>query len=349
MIFRIKLTGGKPMSKYLHLGFMFALLFICSDLWAMNSSGTVTMDFDLSSHSHDKATQLWIPYPTSNQHQTITNISINGTQSSAAVYTERIFQSPMLYARWNPGVKNRTLTFSFDVKRQEVIRGDFPEQEVPWSPADHALYLAPTRLGPIDGEVKKLAEKITAGQTSVLGKAKAIYDWTCENTYRDPNTRGCGKGDVCLLLKQPGGKCTDISSIYVALARAANVPAREIFGIRQGKKAVQEITTWQHCWAEFYLPGYGWVPVDPADVRKMMLKRNITLSDAKTTEYRNYFWGGIDPYRIKLGEGRDLTLNPPQSGPPVNYLMYPFAQIGKNTLDWLDPETFKYSINYKRR
>lgn len=337
------------MSK--HFYFMAALTFLLfsPNVWAKTSSGKITMEFDLSAHGHDKEAQLWIPYPTTNKNQTITNIHVDGNYSSSGVYTDSTFQTPMLYARWDSGTKNRELTFSFDVKRQEVIRRDFPKNETAWDPIDYALYLAPTRLGPIDGEVKKLAEKITAGQTTVLGKAKAIYDWTCDNTYRNPKTRGCGIGDVYRLLKEPGGKCADISSIYVALTRAAGVPAREIFGIRQGKMPVQNVSKWQHCWAEFYLPGYGWVPVDPADVRKMMLKQNLTLSDAKTAEYREYFWGGIDPYRIKLGEGRDLTLNPPQSNPPVNYLMYPFAQVGKKTLDWLEPETFKYKITYKQK
>lgn len=337
------------MVKYLQFILFVFLMFFSSNVWAMVASGTITMEFDLSAHDHDKDTQLWIPYPTSNKYQTITNVTVDGNHSSHAVYTESTFQSPMLHVHWDSGIKNRKLTFSFEVERQEVIRRNFPENEAPWSPADYTLYLAPTRLGPVDGEVKKLAEEITQGQTTVEGKAKAIYDWTCENTYRDPKTRGCGIGDVYRLLREPGGKCADISSIYVALARAAGVPAREIFGIRQGKKPVEDISKWQHCWAEFYLPGYGWVPVDPADVRKMMLKQNLTLSDAKTTEYRNYYWGGIDPYRLKLSEGRDLALNPPQFGQPVNYLMYPFAQIGQNTLDWLDPENFNYRITYKKK
>ena len=282
------------------------------------------------------------------EYQNILKIEITGDYSEAAVYTDRTFKTPMLYARWENGIKSRKLNFSFDVERQEIIKRNFPETETAWDPADYSLYLAATRLGPIDGEVKKLTEKITAGQTTVLGKAKAIYDWTCENTYRNPETRGCGLWDVYRLLKEPGGKCTDISSIFVALARAAGVPAKEVFGLRQGKKPVQDISKWQHCWAEFYLPGYGWVSVDPADVRKMMLKQNLKITDSKTEEYRAYFWGNVDAYRIKLGEGRDLTLNPPQAGEPVNYLMYPFAQVGDKTLDWLDPATFKYRITYKK-
>lgn len=325
-----------------------ALLSVYSTAGAVTSSGHITVSVDLSSHGDNETAQLWIPYPITNANQTITNIAVEGSWSSSGVYTEGVFETPMLYARWDKGVSNRRIKFSFDVTRKEITRKDFPSREAAWDPADYSRYLSATRLGPIDGEIKILAESITAGQTTVLGKAKAIYDWTCENTYRNPDTLGCGVGDVNRLLQEPGGKCADISSIYVALARAAGVPTREVFGIRQGKNPVEDITKWQHCWAEFYLPGHGWVPVDPADVRKMMLKENLEILDKKTMDYRDYFWGGLDSYRLKLGEGRDLVLNPVQAGEPVNYLMYPYAQVGDKTIDWLDPEKFIYTITYRQ-
>lgn len=321
-------------------------LLITSTGHAETAGGKITMAFDLSEQQSNRDVQLWIPYPVTNKNQTISNIKVEGDYLSSAVYTDSTYENPILYARWNSKAEKRHLTFTFDVERAEVIKRAFPKKETAWDPADYSLYLSPTRFGPVSGDVKQLAEKITKDKTGVLAKAKAIYDWTCENTWRNPETRGCGIGDMSQLLKNPCGKCADISSIFVALTRAAGVPSREILGIRQGKKPVQDISKWQHCWAEFFLPGYGWVPVDPADVRKMMLKEKLDLSDPKTKEYRNYFWGGIDPYRIKLGEGRDLQLNPPQYGEPVNYLMYPFAQVGEETLDWLDPVAFKYTITY---
>jgi len=312
-------------------------------------SGIITMDFDLSHQPQGKELQLWIPYPVTDADQNIAKVKISGNFVESAVYADKVFKAPMLYARWDKDATSRNLSFSFHAERDEVIRRDFPSRESAWDPSDYALYLAPTRLAPIDGEVKKLADKITKGKRGVLAKAKAIYDWTVENTYRNPDTRGCGLGDVCRLLQEPGGKCTDISSIYVALARAAGVPSREVFGIRMGKKASQDITTWQHCWAEFYLPGYGWVPVDPADVRKKMLVEKLPLDDPKIIEARHYFWGGVDAYRIRLGEGRDLLLNPAQQGEPVNYLMYPFAQVGDTTIDWLEPAAFKYTITFQQK
>ncbi len=324
------------------------LLLAVSALASQQSSGAITMEFDLSAHDPAEEAQLWIPYPLSDRDQLITNIAVNGDYSESAVYSDQTYSTPMLYAKWNRDSKSRKLTLSFHVTRKEVSRRDFPETEASWNPADYSLYLTPTSLGPIDGAVKELADQITAGKQGVLAKAKAIYDWTCENMFRDPETVGCGPGDVCLLLTNPGGKCTDIHSVFVALCRAAGVPAREVFGIRQGKKNKQDITTWQHCWAEFYLPGYDWVPVDPADVRKMMLKENLQLEDAKTRYYRDYFWGGWDQYRVKLAMGRDLLLNPPQHGSPLNTFGYPYAEIGTKALNWLDPKTFKYSFSFTK-
>jgi len=306
------------------------------------------MQFDMSDQPAGKEIKLWIPYPVSDTHQTITNVKVDGNFAESAVYTDNKFKTPMLYIRWDNSATDRKATFSYMVDRQEVIHGNLPTQEADWDPSDYAMYLEATRLGPIDGEVKKLADSIVKGETTVLGKAKAIYDWMCENTYRNPKTIGCGEGDVCLLIKDPGGKCGDLSSLFIALLRSSGVPAREIFGIRQAKNEKQDITKWQHCWSEFYLPGYGWVPADPADVRKMMLKHDLKLTDARTKEYRDYYWGGIDPYRIKLSEGRDLQLTPAQSGKPVNYLMYPYAQVDGKTLDWLAPEQFKYTITYEK-
>jgi transglutaminase-like putative cysteine protease len=253
----------------------------------------------------------------------------------------------LLYAEWPKESKSRKLTLVFEVTRNELRRGNLPTTEPAWNPDDYAEFLAPTRLGPTDGAVKALAEKITAGKTTVLERAKAIYDWTVDNMHRDPETIGCGKGDVCILLQKPGGKCTDISSVFVALCRSAGVPAREVFGLRLGKQPEQDITTWQHCWAEVFLPGQGWVPADPADVLKALLVEKLERTSPRFSELRDYFWGGLDAYRFQLASGRDLVLNPAQAGTPLNTFGYPYAEVGGNPLDFYEPKGFTYQFNFK--
>ena len=328
--------------------FLCILLLCAAPALAATASGTLTFNVDLSDQPVGQEVKLWLPYPVSDANQTISNVRFGGDYAEAGVYTDNAYGTPMLYARWGADAKSRVLTFSFEAVRKEVLVRDLSAPESAWDPRDYARELAPTSFGPTNGEVKKLADQITAGQTTVIGKAHAVYDWIVENMYRDPETRGCGKGDVCALLNRPGGKCADISSVFIALARAAGVPCREVFGIRLGKAPVVDVTGWQHCWAEFYLPGTGWVPVDPADVRKAMLVQKLELKDAKVAELRSYFWGGIDPYRVKLASGRDLQLNPAQAGGPLNYLMYPYAEVGGKAIDWLDPANFKYTITYRQ-
>lgn len=335
------------MTKTLLAVVLSVLLLIDNAANANSQTGVVTVEVDLSGQDQGKKARLWVPYPVSDQDQIISEIKILGDYTGMGVYTEPINGTPILYAEWPEEAKIRKLVFSFAVTRQEVIRRDFPVKEPSWNPSDYAEFLKPTSLGPTDGDVKKLAESITRGKKTVLEKARAVYDWTCENTYRNPDTVGCGKGDVCELLKDPGGKCTDISSMFIALARASGVPAREIFGIRLGKKSQEDITTWQHCWAEFFLPGYGWVPVDPADVRKAMLVEKIDINDAKTKAYRDYFWGGVDPYRVAIAKGRDLRLNPLQDGDPLNTFGYPYAEIGGKAVDFYNPSAFMYRISYR--
>src|SRR6185503_18903020 len=146
---------------------------------------------------------------------------------------------------------------------------------------DH--FLQPSRLLPLDGIVRATAQEITAGKRTDLEKARALYEWIVDNTFRDPKVRGCGIGDIRGMLetKNLGGKCADLNALYVGLARAAGLPARDVYGIRTVKSelgykslgpSTENVTKAQHCRAEVYLAGYGWVPVDPADVRKVVLE-----------------------------------------------------------------------------
>jgi transglutaminase-like putative cysteine protease len=89
-------------------------------------------------------------------------------------------------------------------------------------------------LVPTDGIVRATAEHICAGKHGEIDKARAIYEWVVENTTRDPKTPGCGMGDVGSMLKSGYlvGKCADINSLFVALARSREIPARDAYGIR---------------------------------------------------------------------------------------------------------------------
>ena len=218
-------------------------------------------------------------------------------------------------------------------------------------------FLRPTKQMPTDGIVRTTADKITTGSKTDVEKARAIYEWIVVNTFRNPKTRGCGVGDIRYMLetKDFGGKCADLNALYVGLARAAGLPARDVYGIRVAKSdlgykslgpSTPNITKAQHCRAEVYLHEYGWVPVDPADVRKVVLEEppgNRPLDDDMVKTARSRLFGAWEMNWMAYNFAHDVALSGSRGG-PIGFLMYPQAETEEGRLDPLDPDNFKYEI-----
>lgn len=234
--------------------------------------------------------------------------------------------------------------------------GKTPEADI----AELARFRRSTKMLPTDGIVKATADEITRGAKNDLQKAHAIYEWIVENTFRDPKVRGCGRGDIRFMLesKHLGGKCADLNALYVGLARAAGLPARDVYGIRiasseRGFKSLgtssENITKAQHCRAEVYIREYGWVPVDPADVRKVVLEDppgNRSLSDPLVKRARTQLFGSWEMNWMAYNFAHDVTL-PGSTGAPLRFFMYPQAETSRGRIDSLDASNFKYEITSK--
>jgi transglutaminase-like putative cysteine protease len=131
----------------------------------------------------------------------------------------------------------------------------------------------------------------------------------------DKSGTGWGHGDTLWACDSKHGNCTDFHSVFISMARAEKIPARFEIGFPlPSDKHSAEIPGY-HCWAEFYLDSTGWVPVD--------------ISEAwKHQEKHDYFFGAHDVNRMQFTQGRDLKLAPSQEGPPLNYFVYPYVEIG---------------------
>jgi transglutaminase-like putative cysteine protease len=212
---------------------------------------------------------------------------------------------------------------------------------------------------PTDGAVKKLSDDIVKGKQGNVEKSRAIYEWIVENTYRDAKTRGCGTGDIKFMVENKawGGKCADLNALFVALARAQGIPARDVYGIRVagsdlGYKSLGktggDITKAQHCRAEFYDPAFGWVPVDPADVRKVMLEEDggKKIDDPMVVAARKRLFGSWEMNWLAYNYAHDLSLPNAERG-RIAFLMYPQSETAEGRLDSLDADNFKYTITSK--
>ena len=227
-----------------------------------------------------------------------------------------------------------------------------------WSAAELRPYLQPTSLAPLDGIVKETAGTIQAEAghpRDAIGKARAIYDWMVANCTRNGSVAGCGTGDVRYLLTSGNlsGKCADLNGLFTALARASGVPARDVYGVRvddsvHGFKSLGksgDISKAQHCRAEFYADGYGWIPVDPADVAKVTLEEQpggLPKDAPRVRAARAMLFGAWEGNWMAYNTGADVRL--PGSSQTLGFFMYPQGVTAQGRLDSLDPAHFAYRI-----
>ena len=252
-----------------------------------------------------------------------------------------------------------TLTSRVSVRNYSVDLSA-PSRVTHASHSELEYYLRPSKYVPTDGIVKETADKAVNGASTDLDKARAIYEWVVDNTFRDPKVRGCGRGDIRFMLESGdlGGKCADLNALYVGLARAAGLPARHIYGLRINKSdsgykslglPADRATKGQHCRAEVYLDQYGWVPVDPADVRKVVLEEppgNLRLNDEMVSKAQARLFGSWEMNWMAYNYGHDVAL-PGSTGQPLVYFMYRQAETAEGRVDPFDPDNFRYEITVK--
>lgn len=306
-----------------------------------------------------QATRVWLPAALMGKtpyQRTISN-EFSAEGGKARVVEGKTDALGTIAAEFPAGAKP-VLTLTSRVEtRNYAIDFSAPGKAPRADPAELEHFLRPTKLLPIGGIVKATATEITSGAKTDLEKARAIYEWIVDNTFRNPKARGCGIGDIRFMLESRdlGGKCADLNALYVGLARAAGLPARDVYGIRVAKSELgykslgassENITKAQHCRAEVHIGGYGWVPVDPADVRKVVLEEppgNRPLDDEMVRKARTRLFGSWEMNWMAYNFAHDVAL-PGSAGPPVGFLMYPQAETADGRLDSLDPDSFRYEI-----
>ena len=302
-------------------------------------------------------TRVWLPVPLTQDtdYQKSLGNSWSAESGSAGFTREPNYGAGIVAAEFAEGAAPvLSLTSRFATRDRDLDLAK-PGNPPPLSKAEFALFTAATELLPTDGIVRDTAREITQGAKGEMDKARAIYEWIVDNTFRDPKTRGCGVGDIRFMLESRNlsGKCADLNALFVGLARSSGVAARDVYGVRvadslRGFKSLGkagDITKAQHCRAEFWSPAHGWVPVDPADVRKVVLeeKPGLTLADEAPQRARKMLFGSWEMNWVAYNYAHDLALPGAAKG-KLGFFMYPCCETAEGKLDSLDPAAFKYTL-----
>jgi transglutaminase-like putative cysteine protease len=302
-------------------------------------------------------TRGWVPLPLmpDTDYQKSLGLSWTGNTAFTRVARDEKYGAGIFYAEWPASETAPTVevTTRF-ATRDRAVDLSAPGNSAPEDKAVLRKYTSGSKFIPTDGIVRKQALEVAKGASTDVEKARAVYEWIVDNTFRDPKVRGCGLGDIRALLETGylGGKCADLNALFVGMVRSLGIPARDIYGVRVTESADYkslgrsgDISKGQHCRAEFYATGYGWVPVDPADVRKLVLEENggTPLSDPKIQKARARLFGSWEMNWLAYNYAADVKL-PGSPGEQIAFFMYPQAETASERRDSLDPEAVKYRL-----
>lgn len=299
---------------------LFSLLLV-SSLPALAQSErhfTFHYSFTVKDISRGERVRVWIPIAHSDAYQDVKVTSKRGELPLKRIRQPE-YGNEVLYAEALKADKNEyRFAVDYDVVRKEhvvLVNGKPVGLAAKVPDFELARFLEADRLVPITGVPAQLAHQETKGATTPLEKSKDIYEYVFRTMKYDKTGTGWGHGDTLWACDAKHGNCTDFHSVFISMARAEKIPARFQIGFSLPPDKHSAEIPGYHCWAEFYLDSVGWVPVD--------------ISEAwKHQEKHDYFFGAHDVNRIQFTQGRDLKLAPAQEGPPLNYFVYPYAEIG---------------------
>jgi transglutaminase-like putative cysteine protease len=303
-------------------------------------------------------TKVWLPIPSVNTDWQKSLESAFTSNGKTQITDDDRYGARMLYAEFAEDEAKPFVELTSRIQTQNRAQDWTQKVAIAEDAATLKYWTQPTAFLPTDGIVRKTALEATQGASTDAEKAQKLFDWVVINTYREPKVRGCGEGDIKTMLETQnlGGKCADLNALFVGMCRSVGIPARDVYGLRVATSAFgykelggnsASLKGAQHCRAEVYLKGYGWVGMDPADVAKVMRQETAewirTPKNPIVAPVNKALFGGWEGNWMAYNVAHDVVL-PNSTGPSLGFLMYPIGENPAGRLDSYAPDDFKYQI-----
>ncbi|MBN2017434.1 MAG: transglutaminase domain-containing protein [Candidatus Cloacimonetes bacterium] len=262
---------------------------------------------------------VWMPLPLSNSSQT--NIKIESICSKeytpypaqldgdiGYVYYE--FPLEEITDSIRIGTKFTYTAYEVRFNVDPVIVGEYDKNSELYK-----RYTASDKNIAITPEIRDAARRIAGDETNPYLIAKKFYDhivYDLDYSYMPHLALEALKIPESVFVHEHGyGDCGAQSMYFSALCRSVGIPARASGGMQLFPLSAAHCG--DHFWAHIYIPNSGWIPVDTSVGQAA--KYIITLSKEQQTDFIEYFFSKIDPFRYLIQEDVDMTLYPTPKEP----------------------------------
>ena len=302
---------------------------------------------DVSATSHDGDATLWIPIPMDTPWQQMTSITWSGG-GNGGIRFDPASQLHVFVVEGGSSTPSITLTMRVETRARQfdiTKRGTFFHE----SEEELDRNVRETGYQGTSEALRRLADDITGRIIEPLPRARAIYDWVLDKAL----SGNCQAFEVALPPRTlcPSPKGEDVAIAFVNLCRALNIPARAVWGQIIGESRLNpklgttgNVTKDQRVRAEFHTPGYGWTPVDPADVVRLQQQEGLAATDGRLQSLRKKLFGFWEMNWVGYQYGPGFSLpGGPDTGLPG--LSSPLATIGNVKSGRISETTVRYRID----
>lgn len=271
-----------------------------------------------------KTVEWWVSIPDDHRDQEVLDLSVVSAPGPWRIVREADHGNRFLYVEAaSPGKTELDVVVEFTVRRRPVAAQVVPSEVGAIDDSKRALFADELRLDApnmeVSPEVARMAAEACGEEKNLAKQAELLLAKVADvadHYSKDKTKPNCGIGSAKACLAQGGGCCTDLHSLFIAMARSRGIPARLQMGYRvQEKNEGKEVDPGYRCWVEYFLPNYGWVPAD------------IVEADAPGGLGKAVWFTGLTERRIWLNEGRDFVLPPNDAKTRVNHMSIAYAEI----------------------
>lgn len=272
------------------------------------------------------AVRLWLPVPAEGASQRVTSLAVEAPWPHRITSTD--LGNRFAYVEIPAAATRGSIVLRATVERDPYA--GLPAAEVREGSVDDPQHFrGSARKIPLDGVIRRLAEQESAGRETPAAKIRGFYEYVVRTMQYSKQGEGWGEGDAVWACASKYGNCTDFHSVFIGMARSQGIPARFVMGFPIVPDEPAGQVSGYHCWTEAWDPERGWLPLDASEARK----------SGRTEDY----FGRLPSDRVAFTMGRDLVLAPPQAGEPLNYMIYPYAEVDGELVD-----PVPWTLTYRR-
>jgi transglutaminase-like putative cysteine protease len=272
------------------------------------------------------AVQLWVTLPVERPEQKVRVTNI--TPPPLAISEDPDNGNRIVTWQVAPAADTQTLLFHYDfeIVLTAVTNTVDPDAVQPYL-TDSGLYQRFVREEPwleTSDDIAAAAREIMGDEANPYLKARKIYDWLVDEMVFVPG--GFGDRSARGTFRSRKGDCLQYSLLFTAFCRAGGIPARTV--------SCEWLTSGKHVFAEFYLPPYGWLPVDPSvtqmleggfpdylpeEAERFLQNRGVLSEDP------DWFFGNLYRNRLIVCVGNNI---PATAGSAEENRVFTFMQPG---------------------